>query len=94
MPRYFFDVTDTGDTSRDGQGVEFPSLKEARAEALRTLGEIVKDELPDGDHRHFVIGYARQAVRLSSVRRFRCALKRTSQIQTDAYVSERTRRWL
>jgi hypothetical protein len=49
MPRYFFDVTDTGDSSRDSEGVEFPSLKEARAEALRTLGEIAKHELPDGN---------------------------------------------
>jgi hypothetical protein len=48
-------VTDTGDSSRDSEGVEFPSLKEARAEALRTLGEIARDELPDGDRRNFVI---------------------------------------
>ncbi|HVI76661.1 MAG TPA: hypothetical protein VM715_00555 [Candidatus Acidoferrum sp.] len=55
MPRYFFDVTDTRDSSRDSEGVEFPSLKAARAEALRTLGEIAKHELPDGDRRNFVI---------------------------------------
>jgi hypothetical protein len=29
--------------------------EEAREEALRTLGEIVKDKLPDGDHRNFLI---------------------------------------
>jgi hypothetical protein len=55
MPRYFFDVTDTGESSRDCEGVEFPSLKEARQEALRILGLIAKDKLPDGDRRKFVI---------------------------------------
>ena len=55
MPRYFFDVTDSGETSRDSDGVEFPSLEAARQEALKTLGEIAKDELPDGDRREFSI---------------------------------------
>lgn len=55
MPRFFFDVTDSGKTSPDSEGVEFPSVDEARREALRTLGEIAKDELPDGDHRQFSI---------------------------------------
>jgi hypothetical protein len=55
MPRYFFDVTDSGETSRDSEGVEFPSLEAARQEALKTLGEIAKDELPDGDRREFSI---------------------------------------
>jgi hypothetical protein len=55
MPRYFFDVIDTGDSTRDEEGVEFADLEEARQEALRTLGEIAKDELPDGDRREFTI---------------------------------------
>jgi hypothetical protein len=55
MPLYFFDITDTGKTWPDSEGTEFASLKEAREEALRTLGEIVKDKLPDGDHRNFLI---------------------------------------
>jgi hypothetical protein len=55
MPRYFFDVTDTGDSSRDSEGVEYLSRKEARQGALQTLGQIAKDELPDGDRRKFVI---------------------------------------
>ena len=55
MPRYFFDVTDSGKVSVDMEGVEFDSLEDARGEALRTLGEIAKDELPDGDHRQFSI---------------------------------------
>jgi hypothetical protein len=55
MPLYFFDVTDTGKVSRDDQGVELASLEEARREALRTLGEIAKDEMPDGNRREFTI---------------------------------------
>jgi hypothetical protein len=55
VPRYFFDVTDSGKVSVDMEGVEFDSLEDARGEALRTLGEIAKDELPDGDHRQFSI---------------------------------------
>jgi hypothetical protein len=55
MPRFFFDITDTGKASPDGEGTEFPDLHAARAAALRTLGEIAKDELPDGDFRDFVI---------------------------------------
>jgi hypothetical protein len=31
------------------------NLEEGRQDALRTLGEIVKDKLPDGDRRHFLI---------------------------------------
>ncbi|MEA2760615.1 MAG: hypothetical protein QOH65_3371 [Methylobacteriaceae bacterium] len=55
MPLYFFDITDTGKTWPDSEGTELASLEEAREEALRTLGEIVKDKLPDGDHRNFLI---------------------------------------
>jgi hypothetical protein len=53
MPLYFFAITDTGKTSPDSEGTELASLEEAREEALRTLGEIVKDKLPDADHRGF-----------------------------------------
>ena len=55
MPRFFFDVTDSGNVSIDDLGIELPSLEAARREALQTLGEIAKDELPDGDHRQFSI---------------------------------------
>ena len=55
MPRFFFDVTDTGRTTADAEGVDLPSFAAAKEEALATLGEIAKDELPDGDTREFVI---------------------------------------
>jgi hypothetical protein len=55
MPRFYFDVTDTGRTFRDPEGTELRSIEDARAEALATLGGIARDELPDGDVRDFVI---------------------------------------
>jgi hypothetical protein len=55
MPRYFFDITNTGKTWPDSEGTELANLEKAREEALRTLAEIVKDKLPDGDHRNFMI---------------------------------------
>jgi hypothetical protein len=39
----------------DSEGTELPSPEDAREEALRILGEIVKDKLPDGDRRDFLI---------------------------------------
>ncbi len=55
MPRYYFDVIDTGRRIRDEEGVELPNLHEARKQALAALGDMAKDELPDGDHREFVV---------------------------------------
>ena len=55
MPHYYFDIAD-GDKSRhDDEGFEFRDLKAARTDALRTLGEIARDELPDGDERDFKV---------------------------------------
>jgi hypothetical protein len=55
MPRFFFDIADGPETGVDDEGLEFPDLESARANALATLGEIARDELPDGDHRDFQI---------------------------------------
>ena len=43
MPRFYFDVTDTGRTYPDPEGTELPDLERARAEALATLGGIARD---------------------------------------------------
>jgi hypothetical protein len=53
MPIFYFDITDGSKESRDADGLEYPSLEAARAAALSTLGEIARDELPDGDERDF-----------------------------------------
>jgi hypothetical protein len=43
MPRYFFHVVDGRDII-DREGTELPGLREARAEAIRTAGAILRDE--------------------------------------------------
>ena len=43
MPRYFFHVIDGRDII-DRVGTVLPSLREARAEAIRTAGAILRDE--------------------------------------------------
>jgi hypothetical protein len=55
MARYYFDIADGSDTGTDEVGLEFPTLKAARDNALATLGEMARDEFPDGDCRDFEI---------------------------------------
>lgn len=43
MTRYFFDLTD-GTHERDDAGVELPGVGDAREEAIRFLGEVLKHE--------------------------------------------------
>lgn len=42
MSRYFFHVSD-GSFQVDTEGVELPGMTDARAEAIRTAGEILRD---------------------------------------------------
>jgi hypothetical protein len=42
VPRYFFHVHDSVDII-DKEGTEFPSLEEARGEAVVTAGEILRE---------------------------------------------------
>jgi hypothetical protein len=55
MPRYFFDIHDGARSTTDDTGVELDGLEAARQEAARTLGEIARDILPDGDRHEVVI---------------------------------------
>jgi hypothetical protein len=43
MPRYFFNVRDGFELDMDDEGVEFPDLEAARAEALAAVEEL-RDE--------------------------------------------------
>jgi hypothetical protein len=45
MPRYFFHVHD-GAAWLDAEGTELPSLETAREEAIRALGEMIRDIPP------------------------------------------------
>lgn len=53
MPRYFFDTHDGELFVADQQGIELASLEAAKLEAQKTLTEMVRDALPDGDQRTF-----------------------------------------
>jgi hypothetical protein len=55
MPRFFFDIHDGEDFTPDRKGLDLDGLEAAKAEAKKTLSEIVKDEMPDGDRRDFTI---------------------------------------
>lgn len=55
MPRFFFDIHDGEEFTPDREGLELDDLEAAKKEAKRTLPEIVKDELPDGDRRDFTV---------------------------------------
>ena len=55
MPRYFFDFQDDDKLSKDDEGSLIDGQETARSEAIILLSEIVKDTLPDGEHRRFVV---------------------------------------
>ena len=55
MPRYYFDIHDEARFTTDDTGVELDGLEAARQEAARTLGEIARDILPNGDRHEVVI---------------------------------------
>jgi len=48
MPRYFFDMQDGPKTAYDNEGVNLANVRDARREAIETLAQIARDELPLG----------------------------------------------
>ena len=48
MHRYYFDIVDQNGLTSDTEGMEFPTMDQAVAEARRALGGLVKDALSDG----------------------------------------------
>jgi hypothetical protein len=55
MPRFFFDIHDGENFTPDREGLDLDDLDAAKAEAKKTLPEIVKEEMPDGDRRDFTV---------------------------------------
>lgn len=55
MPKLYldFELDDGRSRFRDDEGIDFPDVEAARAEVLRTLGEITKDALPKSDQQAF-----------------------------------------
>jgi len=50
VPRFYFDTRKGDDLIRDDEGLDFLTANEARADASRALGEMIKDAMPNGDH--------------------------------------------
>ena len=66
MPRFYFDIHDGEAFTPDREGLDLEDLEAAKEEAKKTLPDIVKDKLPDGDRRDFTVdvkNVARQIVR-------------------------------
>jgi hypothetical protein len=55
MPRFYFDVRDNEDFTRDDEGLEFPTIEKARDEAARVLAEMAKFVLPGSVIRELAI---------------------------------------
>jgi hypothetical protein len=55
MPRFFFDIHDGEKFTPDREGLDLDDLEAAKEEAKKTLPEIVKDEMPNGDRRDFTV---------------------------------------
>ena len=56
MPRYFFDVHETGKVDKDDTGTEMLDRNAVRVAAMRLLPDIVREEISkDGDHRAFAV---------------------------------------
>ena len=55
MPCYHFDIHDGARFTKDETGVELDSIKGARQEAARMLGELAREIRLDGDRRDIVI---------------------------------------
>ena len=55
MPRFYFDVRDGTTFVPDEEGIEFPGINEARNDASKSLGEMIKDAMPNGLHHDMAI---------------------------------------
>jgi hypothetical protein len=49
VPRFYFDLIEDGDLSPDDTGIVLDSSDAAQRQAQRSLAEMVKDALPDGE---------------------------------------------
>ena len=50
MPRFYFDVRHGENFTPDSEGLDLPSVEQARQDESRSLSEMVEDALPDGQH--------------------------------------------
>lgn len=56
MARYFFHIHQNGNLIKDHEGSEFANLEQVRVEAMHTLPEIAKDQVPkDGNRQAYMV---------------------------------------
>jgi hypothetical protein len=55
MPRFYFDVQDGENISRDDKGLDFPSLERAQHQAAQALGEWVRFASPGPTGRQMTV---------------------------------------
>ena len=64
MPRFYFDVRDGENISRDDKGLDFPSLERAQHQAAQALGEWVRFASPSGTGRQMTVEIRDEAGKL------------------------------
>ena len=55
MPRFYIDTNDGDFGAKDDEGWMYADAAAARLAALRALPDMARDEIPDSDHREFVV---------------------------------------
>ncbi|MES0139277.1 hypothetical protein NKJ88_30700 [Mesorhizobium sp. M0016] len=55
MALYYFDLDENGLVYHDDQGTHCSAFDQVKEEAVRTLVEMIKESLPDGDHHRLTI---------------------------------------
>jgi hypothetical protein len=55
MPRYYFDIRDGEYVQKDNEGSVLNGVAAAKAQALKTLPDMARDELRGDDRREFVV---------------------------------------
>ncbi|WP_276121957.1 DUF6894 family protein [Pararhizobium qamdonense] len=48
MPHYFFHLITADGTERDDEGINFPDLEKAKADAQSSLSEMASDDMAGG----------------------------------------------
>jgi hypothetical protein len=55
MARYYFDIRDGEYVQKDNEGTLLNGLVEAKAQAVKTLPDIARDDTPRDGYREFVV---------------------------------------
>lgn len=55
MEKFYFDLYDGDNFTRDAYGFDLENKEAARIEAIAVLPDLAREALPDGDRRDFVV---------------------------------------